>query len=100
MPIQHQQTVKFDPSNKEHRAAVGIFLKRRAWGDVPFRFANDPKYGSIADQVEAKLLQWYVDKEFKVSEQGARSTGFMTNCQFILGRDELVPPLSEAGFLG
>lgn len=63
MLLQRQALVDFDPSNKEHRAAVRAFLKRKAWADSPIRFAHDPAFGSVADQVQAKLLQWYVDQE-------------------------------------
>ena len=57
------KTVEFDATKKEHRAAVRAFMKRRAWADSPIRFSQDPKYGSIADQVHAKMLQWYMDQE-------------------------------------
>jgi len=63
MLLKRQETVVFDPTNKEHRAAVRAFLKRKAWVDSPIRFAHDPIYGSVADQVQAKLLQWYADQE-------------------------------------
>lgn len=61
-------TVEFDPSKKAHRDAVRAFMKRQAWVDSPIRFAYDPAYGSIADQVRAKLLQWYMDKEAGVKK--------------------------------
>jgi hypothetical protein len=63
MLLQHQTTIDFDPSNKEHRSAIRAFLKRKSWSDSPIRFSHDPKFGSVADQVQAKLLQWYVDQE-------------------------------------
>lgn len=63
MLLKRQETVEFNPANKEHRAAVRAFLKRKAWADSPIRFAHDPAYGSVADQVQAKLLQWYVVQE-------------------------------------
>lgn len=63
MLLKRQETVEFNPANKEHRAAVRAFLKRKAWADSPIRFAHDPVYGSVADQVQAKLLQWYVVQE-------------------------------------
>lgn len=59
------ETVNFDPSKKEHRAAVHAFMRRRAWVDSPIRFSHDPEYGSIVEQVHAKLVMWYLDKEYK-----------------------------------
>jgi len=63
MLLKRQALVEFNPANKEHRAAVRAFLRRKAWADSPLRFAHDPTYGSVADQVQAKLLQWYVEQE-------------------------------------
>jgi len=63
MLLKRQALIEFDPSNKEHRAAVRAFLKRKAWSDSPLRFSHDPTFGSVADQVQAKLLHWYVDQE-------------------------------------
>lgn len=63
MLLKRQETIDFDPSKKEHRAAVRAFMKRRAWVDSPIRFSHDPQYGSIAEQVQAKLLEWYIKQE-------------------------------------
>jgi len=63
MILKHLATVTFDPSNKEHRAAVRAFMKRRAWADSPLRFTHDPTYGSVAEQVQTKLLLWYMEQE-------------------------------------
>lgn len=56
-------TVAFDPANKHHRKAVALFMKRNAWADSPIRFSYDPEFGSVADQVKAKMLTWYLGKE-------------------------------------
>jgi hypothetical protein len=63
MFLRHTPVVEFDPSNKEHRAAVRAFMKRKAWADVELRFAYDPAYGSIAQQVQTRLLEWYIFQE-------------------------------------
>ena len=63
MLLKIQGTVAFDPANKEHRLAVKAFMKRQAWADSPFRFSYDPAYGSVAHQVQAKLLDWYIEQE-------------------------------------
>lgn len=63
MLLKRRETFDFDPSLKEHRAAARAFMKRRAWADSPLRFNHDPKYGSVADQVQAKLLDWYMAQE-------------------------------------
>lgn len=63
MILQNRNTVNFDPSIKEHRSAVACFLKRNAWADSPIRFSYDPEYGSVAEQVKSKLLDWHVKQE-------------------------------------
>ena len=63
MILQHPATIDFDPSNKEHRQAVKAFLKRKAWSDTKLRFTHDPVYGSVASQVQGKLLDWYLEQE-------------------------------------
>ena len=66
MFLKRTETTNFDPSIPAHRAAVKNFMKRCAWVDSEFRFTQDPKYSSIASQVQAKLLQWYMDQEYDV----------------------------------
>lgn len=63
MLLKRRETVDFDPSKKTHREAVAAFLQRRAWGDSPLRFNHDPNFGSVADQVEKKLLAYYLAKD-------------------------------------
>lgn len=65
MLLKRRETVDFDPSNRYHRAAVKAFLRRKAWSDSPIQFSYDPNYGngSVADQVQSKLLEWYLSKE-------------------------------------
>lgn len=63
MLLTRQKTVDFDPSNKDHRNAVRLFMKRRAWADTAIRFTHDPAFGSIAEQVQFKLLNWYISRE-------------------------------------
>lgn len=63
MLLQLPKTVKFDPADKAHRASVRAFMKRRAWVDSPIRFTYDPVYGSVVEQVQTKLLAWYLERE-------------------------------------
>ena len=64
MLLKRQELVEFNPSDKEHRNAVRLFMKRKAWVDSPMRFSPDPAYNSsVAEQVQAKLLQWFLDQE-------------------------------------
>lgn len=63
MLLQKTNTVKFDPSLKEHRDAVRAFVVRQAWVDSPFRFSHDPAYSSVVEQVQVKLLNWFLAQE-------------------------------------
>lgn len=63
MLLKSRETENFDPSKKAHREAAAAFMRRRAWGDSPIRFKHDPAYGSVADQIEKKLLSWYLSRD-------------------------------------
>jgi hypothetical protein len=63
MYLKVRGTVDFDASKPEHRRAVIDFRRRRAWADTNFRFSYDPQYGSVAAQVESKLLEWYINRD-------------------------------------
>ncbi len=63
MPLEKQNTVKFDPSKKAHRESAAAFMRRRSWSDSPIRFSHDPVYGCVADQIEKKLLNYYMSKD-------------------------------------
>ena len=73
--ITKPDTVVFDPTNKEHRAAVRAFMRRKAWSDSPIKFKHDPDFGSIADQVQTKLLKWYLDQEGSREEKRLAAKG-------------------------
>lgn len=64
MYLKKPETIKFDPSIKEHRQAVSAFMKRRAWSDSALRFTHDPMYGSVSEQVQLRLVEYYIGKEF------------------------------------
>ena len=66
MILKKTPTVDFDPTNAEHRAAVAAFMKRTAWCDAKFRFTYDPEFGSVADQVKARMLAWYIAQDTHV----------------------------------
>lgn len=63
MILSANKTVGFDPAIKEHREAVRMFMQRNAWVDSPLRFSFDPAYNSIVEQVQAKLLVWYMQND-------------------------------------
>jgi hypothetical protein len=74
MFLKRQEVIEFNPANKAHRAAARAFLRRKAWVDCPLRFAHDTGYGSVAEQVQAKLLDWYVaQEEAKEAKNGSKS---------------------------
>jgi hypothetical protein len=56
-------TIKFDPSNAEHRRWLGEFTKTRSWGNCPVKFSTSGSGNTVA-QMQLKLLQYYTDQEF------------------------------------
>ena len=63
MLLKHRETVKFDPSNQEHRLAIKDFLKRNAWSDTKFRFFLEPEYHNLVDMCQTMLLDWYLSND-------------------------------------
>lgn len=57
--------VAFDPSNKDHRRWFASFNENRSWGKCPVRFIIDDDHGDLITMIQRKLIQYYVDKEFK-----------------------------------
>lgn len=62
MLLNHKATVKFDPSNKEHRAVIRDFLKTGRM-DAEYKFLHDSKYISVADQCKTELVAWFLERE-------------------------------------
>lgn len=58
-------TVKFDPSNAEHRKWLGRFIRESKWGDCPVRLVpNKGTYGNPVALMNTELLNYYIDNEF------------------------------------
>ena len=61
----------FDPANKKHRAHYAKFLKERTWSTCPVQFAvldGDSSNNNLAFAMQRKLVEYYVGKEFKLSQ--------------------------------
>ncbi len=63
MLLTHKTTVKFDPSKKSHRNVVRQYLATGRLATDEYKFAHNPKYVSVAHQLQAELLQYYLNKE-------------------------------------
>jgi hypothetical protein len=61
--------VVFDASNKEHRKWFADFNATRRWGNCPVRFVVNDDHGDLITQVQRELIQFYVDKEFKLNKE-------------------------------
>jgi hypothetical protein len=96
MLLKRQETIEFDSSKKEHRAAARAFMKRKAWTDSPLRFAYDPKFGSVSDQVQTKMLQWYMDQEEAKATKAAPKKAPTTDAVAFLDEMNRRPSLDEA----
>lgn len=68
MFIKNQLTVEFDPSNKEHRQVVYMFLKRRTWGSSDIRFTRDAAFGCLKDEIFTKLILWQAYQDDKKTQ--------------------------------
>lgn len=57
--------VIFDAQNKDHRRWFANFNKNRSWAHCPVRFVVDDDQGDLITMIQRRLIQYYVDKEFK-----------------------------------
>jgi hypothetical protein len=55
----------FDCDNPQHRMYFDQFLRTRSWKDCPVRFFITDRYQDCVTMIQAKLLHYYLDKEFK-----------------------------------
>ena len=59
--------VAFDAHNKEHRRHYYTFRSTHSWGKCPVRFIVPNESGwDLISMIQRQLLEYYVDKEFKV----------------------------------
>ena len=57
--------VVFDATNRDHRRWFAEFNKNRSWAHCPVRFVVDDDQGDLITMIQRRLIQFYVDKEFK-----------------------------------
>ena len=63
--LSHRPYVAFDPGNSEHRQAASIFLAKRSWGHLPFKFALDAEHSDVVAMMTWRLSKYYLTEEFK-----------------------------------
>jgi hypothetical protein len=92
-------TVVFDPNIAEHRLAVRAFMKRSSWGDSPIKFKHDPVYGSVANQVQVKLLRWYLDRDEAKEQKKAKSKEVVKDNVKFIESYKTSPAIPMMGFV-
>lgn len=73
MVLKYPERVAFNPALAEHRQAFRLFLRRRCWNDSPIRFAHDPNYGNLIEQITEKITSWYLDKDRAIARLETRA---------------------------
>ena len=67
--------IAFDASKAEHRGYYYEFLERGSWGWCPYRFiVPDVANTNLISEIQQKLLQYYVGKEFKTGGRSRAKT--------------------------
>lgn len=58
-------TVKFDPSNAQHRKWLGDFTRQSKWGNCPVHLVpSKGTYGNPVALMTKELLNYYINNEF------------------------------------
>jgi hypothetical protein len=60
--------VVFDAKNKSHRQWFADFQRKSTWGHCPVRFVVADDHGDLITMIQRRLIEFYVDKEFKIVE--------------------------------
>jgi hypothetical protein len=63
--IEYNAPVTFDVKNVTHRKAFNDFLKNHSWKDTNLRFILEHPFVDIPSMIHAKLINYYLTKEFK-----------------------------------
>lgn len=61
--------VIFDAANKDHRRWFAEFQRKGTWGRCPVRFIIADDYGDLITMIQQRLIQYYVNKEFKLPKK-------------------------------
>jgi hypothetical protein len=69
LQLHGRQFVVFDANNKDHRKWFADFNSTRRWGQCPVRFVVNDDHGDLITQIQRELIQFYVDKEFKLNKE-------------------------------
>lgn len=67
--------VKFDAANVEHRRWFAEFNANRSWSHCPVRFIIDDEQGDLITMIQRRLIQYYVDSEFKTKPRSKYHKG-------------------------
>ena len=57
--------VNFDVTNEEHRKSFHKFYKNNSWSESDYRFILEMPFLDIPTMIRHKLLDYYMNKEFK-----------------------------------
>lgn len=60
-----RQWVNFDASNKQHRQWFAEFQRTGTWGKCPVRFVIADDAGDLLTMIRRKLIDYYVNREFR-----------------------------------
>lgn len=61
--------VVFDATNSEHRSWYADFVRNGTWGRCPVRFVIPDDHGNLITMIQRKLVEYYVQQEFKLSKK-------------------------------
>ena len=57
--------VEFDPSNRQYRQWYAEYLQNGNWSSCPVRFVDPTDCGNLAMSIQASMVRYYTNKEFK-----------------------------------
>lgn len=75
----HRPWVAFDATNREHRRWFAEFQSSRTWARCPVRFIIADEQGDLVTMIQRRLIQYYVEREFRLQIGSDNKTGRRLN---------------------
>ena len=64
---------EFNPANEDHRRWYAQYLRDSNWGGCPVRFVDPTDCGNLAMSIQASMVKYYCNKEFKTLPKKAKN---------------------------
>ena len=73
--LRMKPVVEFDPANRQHRKDYAEFLRTGRWTHCLVRYELDEPSGELQGMIQRRILEYYMEREFKINPTTQRVIG-------------------------